>query len=208
MKDVLISEGARHILLMCGVAAAVLTVATDLIMGHLTANYRFLSQSISLLGASGAPTRRFVLPLNLAGNLLLIAFSAGLWLTPSAHWALRLTAGLIAGSAILASVAAIFFPLHPDRSFQDSPNNLNVIVMGTSVLFFFLAIVFSAVAHQNWFRYFSLGLLLLFLIEDILATRGTRPSLGGSTGPLVRLQERTMVYGEMLWVIMQAWLLF
>ena len=207
MRIYLIPEILRRLLLFCGMAAAILTIATDIVAGLCTNNYHFLSQSANLLSAARAPTRPYVLPLNLTANVLMIAFSLGLWFSPHPHWAMRVTAGLILASALLSSVAAAFFPIHPELSYKDYPNNINVIVMGVGVLCFFLAIIFSVIGHNNWFRYFSIGLLVLFLLEDIIATRGTQPSLDGSPGPLVGLQERTMIYGEMFWMALQALLL-
>lgn len=76
--------------------------------------------------------------------------------------------------------------------------------MGISVLLFFLAIIVSVFAYNNWFRFISIGLLVIFLVGDVAATIGTKPAFGGSPGPLVGIQERTMVYGEMLWLVFYA----
>jgi hypothetical protein len=81
---------------------------------------------------------------------------------------------------------------------------MNVIFMGTSVVLFFLALCFGVAANHNWFRYFTIGLMLVFLVVDIIATRGTEFALGGAPRPLVGVQERTMFYGEMIWLTLQA----
>lgn len=191
-------------LLICGIIAALLFGGTDIIAGLLKPGYRFDTQSASILSAFGTSTRPYVLPLIITSNILMIAFSVGVWFSADKNWVLRVTASLLAGNAIFAMIAFLFFPMHPDEAVNTNANKMNVIFMGISVLLFFLAIIFGAAANHNWFRYFSIGIILVFFVVDILATWGRKPTLGGAPGPLVGVQERTMMYGELLWMALQA----
>lgn len=194
----------HKILLSCGIIAALLYGGTDIIAGLTKPGYRFDTQSASILSAFGTTTRPYVLPLNVTANILLIAFAMGVWFSADHNWVMRVTAGLLAGNVVFATIAVLFFPMHPDEAMNTYANKLNVIFMGISVLLFFLAIGFGAAANHNWFRYFSIGIILIFFVVDILATWGLKPALGGAPGPLVGVQERSMIYGELLWLVLQA----
>lgn len=192
------------VLLSCGIIAALLGIGTDMIAGMIKPGYRFDTQSASILHAFGSPTRPYVLPFLIASQILMIAFAVGVWFAADQNWVMRVTAGLIAGNAVFAMTALLFFPMHPGEAMNTDANKLNVVFMGISVLLFFLAIGFGAAANRNWFRYFSIGIILMFFVVDILALRGVRPALGGAPGPLVGIQERAMGYGDLIWLAFQA----
>ena len=191
-------------LLICGILAALLFVGTDLITGLLKPGYRFDSQSGSVLSAFGTTTRPYVLPLNIAANILLIAFAGAVWLSADRNWALRVTAALLAGNAVSAMIAEIWFPWHLDEAVNAYANRMNVIFMGTSVVLFFLAICFGAAANHSCLLYCTIGMILMWFVAGHWATAGTKFARGGAQGPLVGVQERTMMYGEMLWLALQA----
>lgn len=196
-----------RILLACGIFSALIVFATDVIAGLLTPGYHFWSQSASLLSAVNSKTRKYVLPLLIFSSALLLAFSIGVWMVVGQNWLLRVTACLLAGNALLSGMAFSIFPFRPNEPLNTPANKRNIIVMGISVLLFFVAIGFGVAGNKNWFRYFSIGLILLYFIVDIFATRGMKASIGGNPGPLVGVQERTMIYGNMIWLTMQALIL-
>jgi hypothetical protein len=197
-------DTALKVLLVCGIIASLLYVGTDMLAGLLKSGYRFDSQSASVLSAFGTTTRPYVLPLNILVCILMVAFAVGVWLSPGHNWLLRVVACLLAGNAILTMVAVTFFPVHLDQAFNTNPNEINVILMMIGLLLFILAIGFGAAANQNWFRYFSIGTILLFFGAYVLVTRGTTPVLFGEPGPAVGIQERSMYYIELLWLSLQA----
>ena len=193
----------QKVLLSCGILSALVFAGTDIVAGLMRAGYRFDSQSASLLSAFGSPTRRFVLPLNIAADLFLIAFAVGAWLSADNPWMMRVTAGLLAGNALFSLSAVAFFPMHPDEPIKSSANSMNVILMAISVVLFVLAICFGAAANRNWFRYFSIGIIVIFA-GGILAALAIKPAAGGQSGSMVGAQERTMMYLELLWLALQA----
>jgi hypothetical protein len=186
----------RKILLICGILASLLFVGTDVLAGTLYAGYSFTSRSISELSAVGAPTRSLVFPLNLMYNALLIAFGLGIW-GSSRKRAMRVTAGLLLGNAVIGFIVVIFFPMH----LGETVSAMHLILMAVSVLFFqMLIIVFGAVAFRNWFRFYSIGTLLAFIALTIFGLFVAPQVISGP--PQSGLQERVMAYGCLLWQAM------
>lgn len=195
----------QRALLLCAIGAGVVTGAIDLIAGALRPGYNFAFQSISVLSAPGAPTRPFVLGFDLVVDALVIAFAVGLWLSAGQKHAIRALAGLLVSAAVLQSVAVVLFPYHPDEPSSSFANTMNVALMAPSIVGWFLAIVLGAVAFRNWFRWFSISLLVALLVEDFLATAGASLFVaGGHPGSLVGFQERANVYGFYTWVALLA----
>ena len=192
----------QKFLLACGIFASLLYVGTDILAGLLKKGYRFDSQSGSVLSAFGTTTRPFVLPLILTAYILFFAFAVGVWFSADRNWAMRITAGLLAGYAFFSMVAIAFFPAHLDEAVNTRANTMNVIIMAVSVLLFLLTISFGAIANRDWFRYYSIGTLLVFLLLAIFRLSGIFPVPSGQS--LVGVQERTMMYGELLWLVLQA----
>jgi hypothetical protein len=195
----------QKIFLTCGILAAVLYAGTDVLAGLRMSGYRFDTQSAGVLSALGSPTRPRVVPLNIAASLLMLAFAAGVWLAVGSNWALRIMACLLAGNALLSILALAFFPWRLGETASSPANKLDVLFMAPAVILFVLALGFGAVGNQGWFRWFSIGILVLFLVGFSLGMLGGKLAPGGK--PLVGVQERTMIYSEMLWMALQAVLL-
>ncbi len=191
-------------LLACGILAALLYGGADILAGLLTRGYRFDSQSASALSAVGAVTRPLVLPLNLVAGVLMLSFAVGAWYSVDSNWALRMMACLLAGNALLSMVAMAFFAPALSEAANTPASSMFVILLAVSVTLFVLAIVFGAAANRNWFRYFSIGVLLLFVAGFILSALLSKTDPGRQPGSLVGAQERTMIYAELLWLAVQA----
>ena len=183
----------RKLLLFSGVLASLLAFGTDALAGMLWDGYSFTSQSISELSAIGAPTRPVVFPLNLIYNALLVAFGLGIW-ESSRKRAMRVITGLLLGNAIISFVVVIFFPMH----LGEAVSVIHLILMAMNVIFLqMLTIVLGAVAFRNWFRFYSIGTLLAFLVLTIFGLFIAPQIIPGP--PQSGLQERVMGYGYLLW---------
>jgi hypothetical protein len=66
-------------LLVCGIAASLLYIATTIVAAMLWKGYSSASQTVSEVFAIGAPSRPLVVPLFLAYSVLVIAFGLGVW---------------------------------------------------------------------------------------------------------------------------------
>src|SRR6476660_5788359 len=91
----------RKGLFLCGLLAALLRIATDLLAGLMYPGYSFLDQSMSQLAANGAPTRPFQLVLLAVDGVLLLAFGIGVFGTAGHKRALRSTGLLVVVFAVL-----------------------------------------------------------------------------------------------------------
>src|SRR5215217_9469859 len=96
----------RRVLLICGILASLIYVATDILAGKLWEGYSFTSQAISELSAIGAPTRPLVVTLGIIYDVLLIAFGLCVWVLAAGQRrrALRLTGGLLVGIGVIGFV--------------------------------------------------------------------------------------------------------
>lgn len=188
----------RGLLFLCGIIAPLLFIGTDLLAGKLHEGYDFINQSISELSALEAPTRPLVVPLNIAYNVIMVAFASGLWGSAVRSRAKRTMAALLVGNAVVAMLAN-FFPMHLGEDMSTPANTMNVVILEMSLILLVLAILSGAFAYRNWLRLYSLGTLLAFLVLTIFGLFQTTPHVGG--------QERTMTYGCLLWVAVQAFFL-
>jgi len=192
-------------LLVCGIVASVLRFATDMLVGTLWKGYSFVSQSISELSAIGAPTRSLIVSTEIIWGVLMIAFGLGVWRMSGQSVALRVTAGLLIGNAVVTLVVAGFLPARYGETGSANTSTANVVVMALGVVFYLLAMVFGAAAFHGWFRVFSIAILLAYVILTVvglLVPRGATPS--GEPMMTTGLQERTMMYSYLLWVAVLA----
>ena len=205
---------SRKALLLCGIAAAIVFVVINLLAGPLWGilwrghPYDYLSQSISDLSAIGSPTFAIAYPLTILYGLLMTAFGVGIWLLGRGNRAMRLTAALLLGYALLGLVAAIFFPNRLTGDIASAADNiLYVVPMALSIFCILFAIAAGAIAFHSWFRIYSLGTLGLFAALTLLSIF-VFPRL--SVEPVVRtgLQERAMMFFNLLWVVLLAMMLW
>lgn len=156
-------------------------------------DYDFISQSNSELSAVGPPTRPIVMALLLAQSLLVVAFGLAAWTLARSNTALRITAGLITTYGV-AGFAAQFFP----TKLGERPAFLTpgVLLGAAGVLVSALAIAFGTAGWNNWFRFFSTGVLLAFAVLTVLGFLQSHPRIG--------LQERVMGYTVMIWIAVLA----
>jgi hypothetical protein len=196
------SGSIQNFLLICGILAVIIYIGADLLAGKLWHSYSFMYQSRSDLAAIGSPVRQIVLPLDIIYNILIIAFGVGVWRLAGILMG-KITAGLLIGHAIV-SIAGLFFPRHLGEIEKSFTNIMNTIFGAASLFLILLAILFGAVAYRNWFRFYSIGTLLVFIILTIFGLYiAPRISLQPYIAP-VGLQERVMICGFLLWVVILA----
>lgn len=196
---VFISNQTIKFLLTCGIFAAFLYEIADFLGIFLLHGYNFISETAGLTTAPGAFSRPYVLAVNILADLVLIGFAFGVWLTGAGNWAQRVMAVFIAANALFALVALAFYPMHPEEAASSPANRLNVILMASSMLCFVLAIIFGIPANHNWLRYVSLGIILFFLVATVIGLIIPR-----THGPTTGIQERTMIFFYLAWLIMQS----
>lgn len=182
---------------MCGVAAPVVYVATDLLAGNLYPGYSFTEQAVSELFAIGAPTSRLVVPLLSLSSGLLAAFAYGVWLTSTSHRSMRILAWLILGNAVDGLVLWNFFPMHmrgAEPTFTDAAH----LVLATNP-FVLASIVLGAVAFRDWFRFYSIGTIVLLVSTATVSFLSAPEVFASEHTPWMGLTERIAICGHQLW---------
>jgi len=161
----------------CGILASLLYVAGDILGALWWEGYSYTSQTISELGAIGAPSRPLGIPISILHNALLIAFAIGVRRSATAKRGLRVTAGLLIGVAIIGEVTALFFPMHLRGAEQTLTDTMHIIFTGVNVFLIVLAMGFAATALGKRFRLYSIASILMLLFFGALA---------GMDGPTLR----------------------
>jgi hypothetical protein len=194
----------HNILLICGILAPLIYIATDTLAGILYPEYNFIDQAISELLAINAPTSDLVVPLFTLYDLLLIAFAFGVWLSAGRNRSLHVTAILIIGNAVTGLMLWNIFPMHMRGVEATFTDTMHIILAGAGVIFILLAIVFGSFALGKRFRLYSIVTILLFLVPSILVF-ALSPSVSEFLGktvdmpPLTGISERISTYVYMFW---------
>ena len=98
------------------------------------------------------------------------------------------------GNATISIVVITSFPMH----IGEPLSAIHLGLMAVNVIFLqMLTIVFGAVAFRNWFRHYSIGTLLAFLVLTVFGIFVAPQIIPGP--PQSGLQERVMGYGYLLW---------
>src|SRR5690349_5350790 len=106
-------DGMRRALLFCGILSPLLYGVAGALAGLRWVGYSFRDQTISELGAIGAPSRPLFSILLIPVYLLLLAFGVGVWQSAAGRRGIRLAGGLLVGLGILALSAGQFVPMRP-----------------------------------------------------------------------------------------------
>lgn len=192
----------RRLLLLCGIAAPLTWMATDVSASLWYQGYSYPLDPISGLSATGAPTRSFVTALCSIYIVLKAAFSLGVRNSGRTR-ALRITAALLLASA-LTDLVWSFFPWDPVQSLGTFGNMMHSLFAGVAVLVIFLTIGFGATASGKWFRLCSYGTLLLMVILGALPLVGGFQLTTDQPPEWFGASERVNAYGYMLWMIVLA----
>ena len=195
----------RRVLLICGILASLIYVATDILAGKLWEGYSFTSQAISELSAIGAPTRPLVVTLGIIYDVLLIAFGLCVWvLAGQRRRALRLTGGLLVGIGGIGLVSTQF-PMHFRGAEMTFTDTMHWTIAGVVVLLILLMIAVGVIAYRNWFRLYSIGTLVTLLVVGMwsIFVGGAQIAAQQST-PFFGVMERITVYGYLAWVAVLA----
>ena len=198
----------RNVLLICGILASLLYVATDILTGMLWEGYSFSSQAISELSAIGAPTRPLVVTLSIIYDVLLIAFGFCVWVIAGRQRrsALRLVGGVLVGIGAIGFVWAPLFPMHLRGAEMTFTDTIHWAIAGVVVLLILVMIALGAIAYRRrWFRLYSIGTLVTLLVVGMWSIFvGGAQIAAEQSMPFFGLMERITVYGYLAWVAVLA----
>ena len=190
-------------LLICGILASLLYVASDIVAAMSWEGYSYTAQSVSELRASGAPTRPLLVPILLLYALFEIAFGLGVRGAAGQKRALRIAGVLLIGLGVVDLVAP-FFPMHLRGAGFTLTDTMHILLTVVTVLLILLIIGFGAVADGKRFRLYSIAtILILFVCGTWAFSDGPRIAANLPT-PWVGVRERINIYGYMLWMAVLA----
>lgn len=196
---------AQKILLICGILSSLFYIATDLLASlRLYEGYSYADQVYSELLATGAPTR----PLMLAGavvyNLLVAAFAAGVWTWAGSKRFGRVTGAMLLAFAFFSMVTPLFFQMDMRGTEGTHRGSLHGPMTAVGSLFTLLSMGFGATLLGRWFRFYSIGTIVVLIVFGAWTSLYIPQLAAGQPTPWMGLSERVNIYATMLWVIVLA----
>jgi hypothetical protein len=192
----------RRGLLICGVAASLLYIGIDQLAAVRHADYHaFVSQTISELGARGAPTKPLVDPLFIVYDLLTIAFGVGVWMSAGSKRALRVAAAALIVLGAGGLPGPWLFPMNLRGVGGDLPH---IVATAAMVLCIVVAVAFAAFALGQRFRNYSFATLGAALAFGAVTSVQARGLITGAPTPWIGLTERICIGVFLAWAVVLA----
>lgn len=192
------SSTAHRVLLAFGFISSILYAATDLMAGLSYEGYSFYSQTISELGAIGAPRPAWVAPLFLAYSALMLLFAVGVILEGRGSRRVRIIGMLLLLYMIVGSGTALF-PIHV-RGTGTLSQEMPHIVAGLGATAVILAtMAFGSFALGPRFRVFSWMMFALIVVFGALTVPMGMKLAAGEPTPGMGILERVAYYSILAW---------
>lgn len=195
---------ARRILLLCGILSPLSYAVADALAGMRSEGYSFRDQTISELGAIGAPSRLLFSILLIPVNLLLVAFGVGVWQSAAGRRRIRVVAGPLTSFGVLALTVGPFVPMRPRGTAQGLTGALHLIEGMVAILILLAAMGFAATALGKRFRVYTLTTIALMLAFAAWSGMDASRIEAGLATPWVGVKERISWYAYELWFLMLA----
>ena len=199
----------RKFLLGCGIVSSVLYVVTDALGSLRYEGYSYADQEFSELTAQGAPTRDFMVALNVIPyDLLVAAFAGGVWTSAGPKRAAHITGAMLLGYAAFGVAGGLVFPMRPREALAAGEgtlrNSMHIPATAVMSLFIVLAMGFGATLLGKRFRYYSYGTIAILLVFGALASLQAGQMAANEPTPWMGVEERINIYATMLWVAVLA----
>jgi hypothetical protein len=194
----------KKVLLVCGIVASLLYIATTIVAAMLWEGYSSTSQTVSELFAIDAPSRSLVIPLFLTYGILMFAFGLGAWRSAGRNRALVVVAGLLIGKEVLGFAGTLFAPMHLRGVEGTVTDTMHAIITGVGVLLLLLTVGFGARAFGKRFRLYSIGTILIFFVFGTLSGLDGPRLAANLPTPWMGVWERINIFSYMLWVVVLA----
>jgi hypothetical membrane protein len=203
VPKIVVSEKVVRALLVCGIIAALIYIATDLIAAMLYQGYSYADQTISELSAIGAPTRQIWIAMSFLFNPLLVAFGIGVRKAAGDKRRLRITGILLAVWGALGFVW-LLFPMHMRGAIGSTTDAMHLVMAGVTVPLMISFIALGSGARGKWFRLYSISTIAAMLVFGAYTgTQAARVQEQLPT-PWLGIAERISVYSPMLWILVLA----
>lgn len=193
-----------HILLICGILSPVLYAFADLTAGMLWQGYSFREQTISELGAIGAPSRVLFSTILVIVYALITAFGIGIWKLAKGIRKLRIIGGLLVALGIMALTVGMFVPMHMRGIEQGLSGSLHLIEGIVAMIMIFTAMGLAATVFDTRFRIYTILTIVVAFLFGAWSGMDA-PLIGqGLATPWVGVKERIFWYVYQFWYIVFA----
>jgi hypothetical membrane protein len=194
----------KRILLLCGVLSPLLYAVADALAGLYWGGYSFRDQTISELGAIGAPSRFLFTSLLIPTYLLLVVFGVGVWRSADGSRRLRIAAGLLIAFGVIAVTIGPFVSMQMRATAQGVAGALHLIEGGIEMLILFAAMGFAATSLGRGFRLYTIITMILVLIFGAWSGMDAPDVEAGLPTPWLGVRERIFWYTYQLWFAVLA----
>jgi hypothetical protein len=194
-----------RVLLICGVLASGLYIATDIAAATLFyPGYDYTAQQVSELSAIGAPSRSFWMTMGYPYGLLCLAFALGVWRAASDRLPLRIAAGLIVLFTLNGFFWGLVAPMHMRGTEFTGTDTAHIGFAIAAVLLMLGFIGFGAAALGRGFRLYSAVTVAAMLAAGAVVSTQVAAIAANQPTPGMGLVERISVYGPMIWMAVFA----
>lgn len=195
----------QRALLGCGIVAALLYVAMNVVIPMLWKEYSIASQTISELSAIDAPTRPLWVPLGILYTLLMTAFGWGIWTSARGNHPLRVVGAVTIASGV---IGLGWPPMHLREVLAAGggtlTDTLHIVWAAVTSVLFIAAIAFGAAALGRQFRVYSITTLVVLLAFGALTGLDAPGISANLPTPRIGVWERINIGAYMLWVVVLA----
>lgn len=192
-------------MLVAGVAAPVVYVATVVLGGQLRLGYSHLFHAISELTEAGAPNKALLDVLFGAYGLLSAVAGLGLFFVVKPTGRRSLIVGSLLFLALgLVSAAFALFPMDPRGAPATTAGTLHLVLAGVSSIGTMVVLGLMAVGarREGWRRYAIYSAVSLAVVS---VTGGLAAAAAANAHPLMGLAERLTIGGYLQWVAVTSW---
>jgi hypothetical membrane protein len=194
----------RRTLLLCGVLSPLLYALADALAGRQWQGYSFRDQTISELGAIGAPSRPLFSILLIVVYLLLLAFGVGVWQSAGGKRSIRVVGTLLVALAVMALTVGQLAPMRLRGSDQGLTGTLHLVEGGVAMLMVLTAMGFAAAALDRRFRFYTIATIAIMLAFGAWSGVDAPRIEAGLATPWVGVKERIFWYAYQLWFLVLA----
>lgn len=191
----------RRLLLLCGVLFPILYAVADALAGLRWEGYSFRDQTISELGAIGAPTRLFFSAFLIPAYLLLVAFGVGVWRSADGRRKVRIAGAMVIAFGAVALAVGQFVPMRPRGVDQGMAGALHLAEGAVEMIVLFTAMGFAAAALGRSFRVYTLVTIAVVLVFGAWVGIDAPRLAAGLSTPWLGVKERVLWYAYELWFL-------
>jgi hypothetical membrane protein len=190
--------------LASGIAAPLLYAVADILAGMRWPGYSFRDQTISELGAIGAPTRVLFSVLLVVVYALMVAFGVGVWKASQGSRRLKAVGGLIVGVGVLALTAGQLAAMQVRGTEQGLAGTLHLAEGLVAMILVFTSMAIAATARGTRFRLYTVTTIGVSLAFGVWSTLDVARVEQGLVTPWLGVKERIFWYAYQAWYVVLA----